>query len=387
MRIVFLLFLLISCSSHKETDNSDVENNSIVIELSFKNCSNEKTFYFLDFNEILLDSIQSTKNSREIILQSNFPKRIFISSEKEIESNSSTSFYFDLGINELIVDCQQPIDSIKIKGSHINDEYEELLEHKQAINKALAANFELVSFYSDLLKNTQNTTETDSIQNILSALETEKESLFAKSLRTELAYFKDKPNSFLAAYNLKSWVTHRYASDYMDDFKNIYQNLNPKVKQTEEATILGNYIDSFYKSAIGQPVPSIDLKDIANNEISLEKFKGKYVLLDFWASWCVPCIQDFPFLKALHSDYDSSLEIVSISLDKKIDSWKNAIEKYDLTPFTHISLEQNPDNMTLTDFYVKAIPVKILINPEGIIIGRWRGYDISYHDEIEGLIR
>lgn len=383
MKQILILFLLISFGSCRNVSKS-IKDNQIAIKFNIKNCQEPKIFYFLDNSATLLDSI-NTATPNKIVIPSNRPKKIYISTDKQIRSdrNNFNVFYFDKGENELYINCKQSIDSIKINGSVTNDEYKKLLERKYAVNKALTYNFKLVRFYSDIL----HTTNTDSIQSIINKLESEKEKLLIEHLKLELEYFKDRPNSYLAAEDLNMLITKSYATNYMDEIKFIYQNLTPKIKNTEEAKILHKRINAFYNSNIGEPVPEIGLKDISNNLISIKNFTGKYVLIDFWASWCAPCIRDIPFLKTLKKSNHSNLEVISISKDEDINAWESAISKYRMENFIHISTEQNHAKQFYLKYFVQAIPVKILVNPEGKIIGRWRGYNPNYHDEIEKLIK
>ncbi|MEP6262834.1 MAG: TlpA disulfide reductase family protein [Gillisia sp.] len=398
-----LAFAFLSCdftnSSSKEiekenfpsfgqaTSRNSESNSDIIIQFYSKNFTEDSLFYLIDDFDKIIDSVNVKKKLNEVTVRSKIPQRLFLTPEKEVRKNNFNSFYFDNKINKIFFDGKKGIDSIKISGSQINDEYEELYKSKFVINKALNYNLELINIYSSLIKNSSSLTANDSIQNIIVELELEKEELFKKSLSLELEYFKDKPNSFLAANNLGFWIMKPFATNYINDIKIIHQNFTPEIKETEKAKILENKIKSFYTSNIGNPVPEIIVKDISNNLFSFQNLKGKYFLIDFWASWCVPCIKDFPFLKDLEKANHEKLEIVSISLDTDINAWKTAIKKNYIDRFTHIALEENPENKIKLDFFVQAIPVKILVNPEGIIIGRWRGYDKKHQDEINSLIR
>ena len=117
---------------------------------------------------------------------------------------------------------------------------------------------------------------------------------------------------------------------------------------------------------VGGIAPNIALTSPEGKELSLYSFRGKIVLIDFWATWCGPCRKEFPFLQQAYSTYQSKgFEIFSISLDKDVNTWKNGIEQYQL-PWNHVLESQNGDASKTYD--VTGIPKTLLIDKEGKII-------------------
>lgn len=372
----------ISC---KDRERLSVSKHEIIIEFHLENCNNKNTLYLIDDSNKLLDSISFYKKYEKLKITSDVPKRFFLSYEREIFQNNFKTFYFDNGLNKLFINCNKNVDSIKITGSKINDEYEQLQAGKYSINKALLYNNELLKFYTELVENSSSSSQ-DSIQKIISNLEIEREKLIEKSLKFELDFFKNKHNSFLAAYNLKLWITNSKAMLHMDEINLLHQNFSPAVKKSEESKILGEKINSFYKSTIGKRAPELDLYDISNNFISIKNNSGKYVLLYFWASWCAPCIEDFPKLKSFHQKYSNELKIIGISRDENLERWKNAILKYDIERWSQVSLKENNNSELHKKYFVNAIPTKVLIDPKGFIIGKWRGAGQENMNELEELL-
>jgi len=96
------------------------------------------------------------------------------------------------------------------------------------------------------------------------------------------------------------------------------------------------------------------------------------MLLDFWASWCGPCRRDFPQVKELYREYNKyGFEIIGISKDTDTTAYLRGIEKDGINLWTNILFNEQ----IMKSYFVAAIPVKILIDPKGIIIGVWRGGD------------
>jgi thiol-disulfide isomerase/thioredoxin len=111
------------------------------------------------------------------------------------------------------------------------------------------------------------------------------------------------------------------------------------------------------------------LCDTLNEPVSIAE-KGKYTLLDFWASWCYPCRKENPALVALHNKYkNANFRIVGFSLDSDKERWVRAI-KNDNLKWTHVSDLKGWHSMVVSKFGIKAIPMNFLINEEGVIVAK-----------------
>ena len=119
-----------------------------------------------------------------------------------------------------------------------------------------------------------------------------------------------------------------------------------------------------HREKIGKPAPDFQVIDLKGQELSLEKYRGQVVLLDFWATWCIPCRAEMPHLKKVYDTYkDQKLEIIGISLDRTRAVLDSYIEKQDIT------WPQFLDNgRAVTKMYnVTGIPATFLIDGEGIV--------------------
>lgn len=130
--------------------------------------------------------------------------------------------------------------------------------------------------------------------------------------------------------------------------------------------------------AVGQPAPDFESLTPNNQQVKLSDFRGKYTLVDFWASWCVPCREENPnIVKQYHTYKDKGFTVLGVSLDGNPGSWMRAI-KDDQLEWTHVSDLQQWGSEVVGLYRIQAIPMSYLLDPQGIIIAKnLRGADLE----------
>jgi peroxiredoxin len=169
----------------------------------------------------------------------------------------------------------------------------------------------------------------------------------------------------------------------IDDDGKIYQSLDDSLSRLYPGHSLVDNLHQRVKStfalAIGNEAPEIDLPGLNGKNIKLSSFRGKYVLIDFWAAWCEPCRGESPKMVTLYKEFrKKGFEIYSVSLDNNKKDWENAIKKDGLSSWTHVSDLKYWSCEAVKKYSVDAIPYTVLIDKEGKIIAKGlRGDDLQ----------
>ncbi|WP_346319343.1 TlpA disulfide reductase family protein [Chitinophaga sp. YIM B06452] len=237
----------------------------------------------------------------------------------------------------------------------IRTRWKEVMDTLSAVNKR--SNFEFQELKSWVLK--PYNAEIDEVQS---------------------AFLKKNPSSYMAAYFLRMKAGELSA----DSLNRIFARFPLKVQQSSFGKAIAEELERKKKGIPGVVAPGIAKTDIDGKPLRLSDYKGRYVLLDFWASWCVPCRKGNPHLKELYAHYKSKgLEIIGISDDDRnhgawhkavaddgIGMWKHVLRGLDMEK--RMRNEANPDDLSEA-YGIRTLPTKILVDRNGVIVGRYSG--------------
>jgi peroxiredoxin len=323
-----------------------------------------------------------------------FPVKAIICTDARFYMTNLNSkiFYLEPCIMNAKLDFDN-LNTIVINGSKTNDEFYTLQNttEKEKIHKKIDSIRELSRFYSVKMTTTSDSSLKIQFQKSLDSLDQQLDQLVDQNIKinrqSDFEFIKKNPNSFIAPDLLDHLLMEEDKQITYDTIKNLYNKLAPEVKKSYGGKQLAEKLNYFKNSRIGSPAPDFKVIDINNDSLQLKSFRNKkYVLLDFWASWCAPCREDFSFLKEMYSKYkDKGFEIISVTRDEKLDTWRATIQKENIEEWKHFSVKENKSTIEET-YAVTAIPVKILIDKDGNIIGRWIGSNAEIKAEIEKMI-
>lgn len=222
-----------------------------------------------------------------------------------------------------------------------------------------------------IVKNQNNGTLTDSLR---MELDKERDKLYEDYDKFMFDFIKKNIANPLGEY---LFFSQNFSYEQYEDILN---NANESFKSKEKVKSIVDAIEQYNKVKVGEKYIDFTMKDPKDKEISLSQFAGKdnVVLVDFWASWCGPCVRELPNLVALYAKYkEKGFEIVGVSLDNDKEKWTNMIKSANMT-WPQMSEIQGWETSVVDTYAFRYIPYTVLIDKEGTIIARdLRGEDLE----------
>lgn len=194
-----------------------------------------------------------------------------------------------------------------------------------------------------------------------------------------LEYVKEHPDSYASVIALLNGTPALSITELEDG----YNMLAGEIRKSKHGKSLENFIKGIKKSMVGHVVENFSLPDGTNKTFAFNKLRGKFVVLDFWASWCHPCRRSFPHMREVYKKYaGKNIEFVGVSIDQKKEDWIKAMNEEN-NPWPQLF---DSRNMHEKMFGISAIPTTFLIGPDGKIILKEIGFD-SKESEMESKLK
>lgn len=275
---------------------------------------------------------------------------------------------FYLEAAQIGMNAKDSLKNIVWNGSKLNMENAELLEMKKTVdNKFDALNKEFGKLPPEQQK--------DSV--IFAQFLAREKNLMDENYSVYLDFARSHPDSYISVIGL-SFVAGQ--EKFYASAKSAYDALSNRLKESPLGKVIPLQLEAQFKTKVGQQAPDLMLKNPEGKAIKISDYLGKYLLLDFWASWCAPCRAENPNLvKSYQKYHDKGFEILGISLDDaaRKDAWSEAIKKDNLL-WPQVSDLRGWDSLAAKIYGINAIPASFLLDPEGRIIARnLRGDDLQ----------
>jgi peroxiredoxin len=337
-----MLLILVACKQEKDV---------FVIQGQLEGLSDEFIYLIYPANESdqKLDTLQVKSGKFRIKSKISAPDMYFLSSES---MEQPIAIFLEPG-NFKISGSLADFSNLKVEGGTLQDAYTRYNRHLKPYYDAY------VDFASKAESSDASAQESDR-----EAFELEVRKLAKNYYEAALSFLENEPVSMVTAYILSSELLYDPQIERLDK---LVAKFDEQVAKSRYAMIINANLASARKVMPGAQAPLFSMNDMEGNLISLEAYRGKFVLVDFWASWCKPCRQENPRMLSIFNRYKGpKFDMLGVSIDRSKDQWKQAVIADQLN-WTQVIDESE---VSTNAYGVVGIPANVLVGPDGAVIAK-----------------
>ena len=344
--VYFSIILLSGCNR--------VTNNTFSINGTINGINNEMVYLkkYTDTGYVTIDSAKSVGSKFQFNGYVKFPEMFRIIPAGNI---GYIPLFVENSKIELYADTNNFI-NVKISGSKSNELYNQLMAKIDSIGNLSKPFYDSI----EIAKQNNNVS-------IINVFENKLDQIDSMENNCIINFVNENSTS-----NVSVYLMYKYLSGQLDEIvlTDLFGKLDTTLRSSSYYKLFENQLQILRRTGIGQQAIDFSLPDTNGNEIKLSSLYGKYLLIDFWASWCPSCRQENPNVVRTFKEFaPKGFTVLGISLDYNKNSWLTAIEKDQLT-WTHVSDLQGWNNKAAKLYGIRSIPSNLLINPKGIIVAK-----------------
>lgn len=269
----------------------------------------------------------------------------------------------------------------EIKGSKTQDEWSLLNQKEKVVRNEMV---DLDREYAEKSKKLRDADRALKEMEAKVAKLTEEQSDFKQNFepfkkrlnQINLDFIVNNPDSYVSSH-LMLYMMSRID---LNEVERLYAGLSDRVKKSADGMEVSNHIREVKSGSPGSKAHEFRATDIDGKSLALADYRGKYVLLDFWASWCVPCRKSNPHLISIYNKYkDKGFEIIGVADDDNNEkAWRKAVDQDKIMIWRHVlngmkvnDGQYDRSRAIANNYGVSSLPTKVLVDPNGMIVGRY----------------
>ncbi|QCK15339.1 TlpA disulfide reductase family protein [Mangrovivirga cuniculi] len=352
----FLLSVIVLFSCGNEEESKEETNDQLVLNGSVMNVGDREMVYIyssINPAEGAIDSVMLDSGKFNFVLDWQGPEAVGIQIGKQ--NLRFNHIILTPDTIDLFIDPQDRENPIDIKGSEVHNEFLAFQEKK---NNYKAEMYD--SLISEYYRADSTGTEEDKNE-----IRSQLTSVYDERVNLVKDYIADNPDSYIGPLLIRTELMYGKNYEQLDSLVSL---VGSSQEDTKVMQYLTDRLERLQVVKTGNSAPEISQETPDGDTLKLSDFKGKYVLIDFWASWCGPCRKENPYMVKLYDRFKGEdFEIFGVSLDQNEKAWISAIEADNIN-WAHVSDLQGWGNEAAKKYVVNSIPHTVLIDPEGKII-------------------